>query len=393
MNEIVTGQCLEYIYFAEGYYNLKFNIEFQNFYILLTGLKKDIYHKVYQLSADEYMRIYISSKETISRYMDEHNYKYEIFLYLYFNTKQICVMFNSGDHSDSDIEECGKFINELLQQTYEKEIFHGEKKYFNFTTITPILKKYEEITPAFNRLLEIQKLSFFQNQSMVLTDERLSELQKTVSYSQIQKMISEVKDYMEMGQVQLSQEFIKEIFFNYLKNAYDFERCNEVLLALKGLVYRYNNMYDLDLEHEVDNVFILYKYRNIEELYSTINEVLLKCANAVVLNGNGMGYISQKTIKFIKCNYHKDISLTDIAAQININSTYLSDIFNKEVGISIPQYLNRLRIEKSKSLLKNHNIKIGEVSALVGFQDSNYFGKVFKKNVGMTPERFRENGM
>ena len=80
----------------------------------------------------------------------------------------------------------------------------------------------------------------------------------------------------------------------------------------------------------------------------------------------------------------------DIAAHVKVVPTYLSEIFNKEIGMSIPQYLTRLRIEKSKKLLSESEMKVFEIANSVGFKDANYFGKIFKKHVGVTPQQYHE---
>ncbi|MDF2615538.1 MAG: two-component response regulator, CheY-like domain protein [Sedimentibacter sp.] len=59
--------------------------------------------------------------------------------------------------------------------------------------------------------------------------------------------------------------------------------------------------------------------------------------------------------------------------------------------MSIPQYLTRLRIEKSKKLLSESGMKVFEFANSVGIKDANYFGKIFKKHVGVTPQQYHEN--
>lgn len=391
MNEILTGQSLEYIRKVENYYNWKIGVEFNHLHILLTGLKKEIYNGVYNLSADEYMNIYIKAKDEISAYMDEHHFKHEIFLFFYYNTKQICVLFNRGNHTDEDIDRCAEFINTFLQGIYEKEIFKGESKYFNYTTLSPLLQGYKDIKPAFDRLLELQKLSFFQTESFVMSDEKLDKIRQPISYSQVHELAGEVMDYVDMGQLELTKNRLDEIFMNYLKNSFSLERCNEVLFALKETVYRYNLMYDLGLDDELENAYTLSNYTRIGDIYTSIQEGLYQCVNAIMASGNGIGHISQSAVKYIKSHYTSDLSLTDIAEHVNVSSSYISNTFNREVGISIPRYINRLRVEKSKRLLKNENIRIGDVAKAVGFRDANYFGRVFKKQEGQSPEAYRDS--
>lgn len=65
-------------------------------------------------------------------------------------------------------------------------------------------------------------------------------------------------------------------------------------------------------------------------------------------------------------------------------------MFKKELGISFVDYLNDVRIEKAKELLKDVKYKTYEVAELVGIPDPHYFSKIFKKYSGMTPSEYKE---
>ena len=62
------------------------------------------------------------------------------------------------------------------------------------------------------------------------------------------------------------------------------------------------------------------------------------------------------------------------------------------MGVSFSNYLNKIRIEQSKLLLKNTDFSIVEIAMEVGFEDQSYFSKVFKNLTKMTPKQYRQNG-
>ena len=86
---------------------------------------------------------------------------------------------------------------------------------------------------------------------------------------------------------------------------------------------------------------------------------------------------------------HK-ITLEDTAEAVSLSASHLSRIFKEEMHTSFNAFLSDIRIEKSKLLLLSGDFSIAEISELVGFSDQSYFNKVFRKNTGMTPKRFRE---
>ncbi len=94
---------------------------------------------------------------------------------------------------------------------------------------------------------------------------------------------------------------------------------------------------------------------------------------------------------YIRKNYFApDLSVKILAEHIYLTPTYLSSLFKKETGMTISEYVTKVRIEKSKELLLDPQIKLFEVARKVGYSDANYYSKAFSKQMGMTPSTFRE---
>ncbi|HEU5013116.1 MAG TPA: ATP-binding protein [Roseiflexaceae bacterium] len=95
-------------------------------------------------------------------------------------------------------------------------------------------------------------------------------------------------------------------------------------------------------------------------------------------------------VAYIQQHHARSLSRQDIARSVGISQNYLSDIFQREMGISLWEYVCRYRIKRAKSLLRNTNENITAVAAQVGFEDPAYFSRVFRKQVGCSPQHFRE---
>lgn len=94
--------------------------------------------------------------------------------------------------------------------------------------------------------------------------------------------------------------------------------------------------------------------------------------------------------RYIRENYKEDISLSSAADKANISSVYLSRLFKKEEGINFLDYLNQYRIDEAKKMLKDVQYNILDVADESGFNNTRYFSKIFKKNVGITPSEYRK---
>ncbi len=95
--------------------------------------------------------------------------------------------------------------------------------------------------------------------------------------------------------------------------------------------------------------------------------------------------------EFIASRYQDEtLSIKDISEHVFLSSSYICTIFKNETGLTLNQYLTDFRIDKAKKLLTDPRYKITDISARVGYSDGNYFGKTFKKLVGMSPSEYRE---
>jgi len=95
-------------------------------------------------------------------------------------------------------------------------------------------------------------------------------------------------------------------------------------------------------------------------------------------------------MEFIRSNYEKKIGLEDIAAYVHLSSSHVGSLFRRKTGQTVSEYLNQVRIEKSKALLRWGDIPISDVAYLCGFGDQSYFTHVFKKQTGVSPKKFRQ---
>jgi AraC-like DNA-binding protein len=98
-----------------------------------------------------------------------------------------------------------------------------------------------------------------------------------------------------------------------------------------------------------------------------------------------------KALVFIQNNIDNDIDVDALSKYVNYSRSYFSRMFSRKTGLSIPQYINKMRVEKAKELLKKTDLTVLEVSKTVGFEDQFYFSKVFKQHEGISPFLFRNN--
>ncbi len=97
--------------------------------------------------------------------------------------------------------------------------------------------------------------------------------------------------------------------------------------------------------------------------------------------------------RYLHDHYAECIALDDIAAALDVSGYHLCHVFSRESDFSLFAYLMHLRMDKAKELLAAGRLNVSQVSRAVGYQDPNYFAKVFRKHVGLPPRDYaRRNG-
>ena len=100
-----------------------------------------------------------------------------------------------------------------------------------------------------------------------------------------------------------------------------------------------------------------------------------------------------ESINYIQNNYHRKISLDELARYVCISPFYFSRIFKKETGYSLYEYITMVRLNHAKTLLKTTDILIKEIAFTVGFNSESNFVTCFKGHVNITPNKFRNTSM
>jgi two-component system response regulator YesN len=106
---------------------------------------------------------------------------------------------------------------------------------------------------------------------------------------------------------------------------------------------------------------------------------------------NGMRALLLQAKEYIDNHYHKSISLEEVAEKIGISSYYLSKLFKERFQVTFIDYLKNTRLQKAKELLLDGTMPLKEIALTIGYKDPNYFSRIFKKEVGVSPREYRNH--
>jgi two-component system, response regulator YesN len=130
-----------------------------------------------------------------------------------------------------------------------------------------------------------------------------------------------------------------------------------------------------------------YKFEPMSRWYS---ERLMSVLRQVREGRSGSVRAVDEVKAWLSKSYKEELDLGKLAEQVYLTPSYLSKLFKQETGMTITDYAIKVRIEEAKELLRSrHDLKTYEVGERVGYPDSAYFAKIFKKTVGITPNEYR----
>ena len=121
------------------------------------------------------------------------------------------------------------------------------------------------------------------------------------------------------------------------------------------------------------------------------------CTHLVYLKGNELMIQTARTEppvvtrakQLIRERFAEDLSLRMISSAVNTSRFYFCKQFRKATGLSLTEFVSRIRIEKAKNLLLNRNLRVSEIAYAIGFQSLTHFNRAFKRIVGRSPTAYR----
>lgn len=141
------------------------------------------------------------------------------------------------------------------------------------------------------------------------------------------------------------------------------------------------------------------KYYRLIQTLSTLSDmqkIELEMANVyldILINSVEItnNFVTNKIIAFLYIHLEDHLVLEDIADELNLSISYMSSCFKKNMGMSIMKYYKKIKINRAKTLLKNTDKSILEISTNLSFCDQCNFSKIFKEIVGLSPIEYRNN--
>ena len=206
--------------------------------------------------------------------------------------------------------------------------------------------------------------------------------------------------------------FEKTSLYKSITSANSFNEKDKLIVLLNNLKDpKYRSQMNINSTMRLNNLLVsntqlfpngqdyyIYNYKQLIHDYSSfdnlIDSLILHLGDASEIIEDDKSFSNTyflKIMKYINTYYNENLSLKDVAAVVNLNPNYVSQLFKKSSGSTFSHYLTNLRINNAKKLITTTNTSINEIASQTGFNDYFYFLKTFKKMTGKTPSEYRSD--
>lgn len=278
--------------------------------------------------------------------------------------------------------------SELSQMVYNLSDFSVT------VAISNIHEHLSEITQAKKEVVAAFQYSQHLSMANIIRYSQLEQL-KPSGLEDINDSLSELRNKLDDHDYDATIKLINIIFRTAVVNKYPLNTIHEIAFFISSLcVSKYwdHGFFDKYIELQKDHHLHEILFSNSPE---KIEKIIIQMIKNIFSDINNQSTNKLKIIQeieiYIKSHLSEDLSLEKLASKVHVSSGHLSRIYKKETGYNLSYFIQTMRLEKAKALLKKTNMKTYEIAEKVGISDPVYFSKIFKNHTGLTPKEYRNN--
>lgn len=233
----------------------------------------------------------------------------------------------------------------------------------------------------------IEQYFYFSTQTFLLEQQFIHSLNN--DYTQIESIVSSLLTNNFADGLHLIDNYFKQLLLkyphpNFLKNQVS-SLFYTLFTVMEGKLGKQQKIQELKMQA----INGLSSAKSIIEFTDILEQNINSITQYINGENNADDVIYQIT-SFVEQYYFKKITLEQMAKRYNYNYQYLSTYFANKMKLTFNEYLNTIRINKSKELLANSTLSYQEIAQQVGYADQSYFSKTFKKYTGTTPAKYKK---
>lgn len=283
------------------------------------------------------------------------------------------------------------FIDKSIQEMISAFLMDEIQNCFCFLptiALTPVSNNFENKTTLQTSCLQFLNTRLLYENNIIWYTPSQKQDEKFVLH--ITQTIEQFRTAVIERNQEDAQHYLCELMDSGNTSIYTPELLEYVIYEIANLLRRLSLVYPDNITPEIyKEVYFDYYLMG----FSNILELKIDLLKRVKVIFSSIQKIKNSDIiamikKYVQKNYDQDISLSVIASEFFFNPSYLSYLFKQKTGGNLSSYIEEIRVKESLKLLDKGNYTICEISRMVGYNDPNYFTRIFKRHTGFTPNYY-----
>lgn len=259
------------------------------------------------------------------------------------------------------------------------------------------LDSYQEACTVFSQLFFFQEKYFITMEDVENDRDSMYRLEKSnikINVNKFFDCIGELIQYIEIYDLQKIDEILheQEQWLHSTKISVEQMKklCMAFIVDTQNAIHSKHPEKELDTVSALDLVNLIYTQNYFSDVICIVHDFIFGIAENFTQNSSSSTIM--KVIQYVRSNYNTDLKLEMLGNLFNCNSAYLGKKFKEYTGVAFNTYMDIIRIDQAKEMILNSDLKIYEISKLVGYSNTDYFYLKFKKHTNMTPKEFQKSG-
>lgn len=300
---------------------------------------------------------------------------------IYLSSDSLLLLTETGSGTPEEVREC--FAN--MQNKLESQ--HG---ILSFVSISQPFSDYRELPEQYRELVKLQKYLLIDGYGSCVNQEHIHNRKSAdvvIDESRVRKLL--FKEDKEGA-----CNYLEDLFINNVKEEVAVDTLYQLAIKMAVILQDIKTEYKLqrkkrmrDLLEVIDSI---YRAEDIFEIKVLLIGEIVEIIDNLHTEEVHYTPVVRQILAEVQSNYKEDMNLKTLAYKYHMNTSYLGQIFQKEVGCSFSQYLSNTKNSIAKDLILNTNMRINDIAKEVGYLDTSYFYRKFKQCYGVSPASLRE---
>ncbi len=311
---------------------------------------------------------------------------------VYTNDNQFVIIFNRKFSSEEKMTVIFDEMQELLSDFNKITLSIG---------VGNQVSGMEALADSYNNALSALNYKFYTGKNSIIHIGDISNTQKLYQmsdfnvYSNLNLMQKELLSQIKLGDTEKLSNTVEK-YFAFLTEVKLFTEeyirgvCIELIINVYQEIFKTETDVQEIFPHYLNSVQTVLKSETVFDMKQTVYQMLEHICKYFkskyhLKHGNLVSQIKELAEK----RYMENITLSDIANEVYMSPNYICSVFKKETGITINEYLIKVKMDAAKNMLKDTRMKILEIAEKLGYENPHYFSYSFKKYTGQTPQQYR----